>query len=802
MNEFKISRKLVLLSPEGLSLPESALNPVSGVDGDIYYNNISGQIMLHRAGSWTYLPYGININPGNAGQIPVYDSSGTVLSSAYIQNSQSIALQYTSQPTRITNLTYSLPNPGDSVSNTMVLLSDGPDSNLAVISKTLSIYSPPSGGVLLSTDTIVGAFFKLDSADQLRVLKSGDDMTGNLRFASGFGLGTTTAGSTLNIGTDGNTSVINIGNAFSVINILGSVEYVQSTNTQIEDSLITLNKGGSAGSGAGSGFEIEEGGSITGYFKVRLDRLGFELLAPASLGTFSLINPTAAFDGSLSASSISASRSWALPDSSGNIALISGSSVQAANAALSNLVSVAINTSLLPGVNNSIDVGSASFTFANVHSHTLKLYGATSGILTQSAAAATVAYGITWPSVQGAVGSSLFNDGSGNLTWDFQAAAALIKVDLHDPVDSTLPTGTITIDGFPVSAGLKVIFTNLLSGNNRVYQAVGTGFSITGWSLQNNEFGGLPDPSNGDTIVVANGTAYGNQIGRFYNGLWTFNDKVRYFNGTDYWEQSNIITSTLTNNTVNGTVYSVSFLGSEHQIVDYSVIRGTTRETGTIYITTDSSSTVNVTTSGAYIGSSGITFSGVISGSNVVLRYTANNSGSNATMKYTIKRWSDGIGGPAGPPSYTGFTGSTAVAAGPNYSLQYNNGGTIDGNANFEVDLTDLSLNLNGLRQTVLSSAYTLADNISTPTTLFSYLNSYRYAIIEYSVDRNGFKRVGRLLVSNDGSAITVSDDYVETGLTGTVFSAVLSGPNVNIQFMTSATGNNGVFKYSMRKWS
>jgi len=69
-------------------------------------------------------------------------------------------------------------------------------------------------------------------------------------------------------------------------------------------------------------------------------------------------------------------------------------------------------------------------------------------------------------------------------------------------------------------------------------------------------------------------------------------------------------------------------------------------------------------------------------------------------------------------------------------------------------------------------------------------------------VDRNGFKRTGRLLISNDGTNVTMSDDYVETGLTGTVLSAALSGGNVQIKFTTTATGNNGTFKYSMRKWS
>jgi len=47
--------------------------------------------------------------------------------------------------------------------------------------------------------------------------------------------------------------------------------------------LITLNKGGAAASGNGVGFEIEENGGITGYFKTNSARTGFEFRSPASI---------------------------------------------------------------------------------------------------------------------------------------------------------------------------------------------------------------------------------------------------------------------------------------------------------------------------------------------------------------------------------------------------------------------------------------------------------------------------------------------------------------------------------------
>lgn len=66
------------------------------------------------------------------------------------------------------------------------------------------------------------------------------------------------------------------------LTVNGTTTTVHSTVTTISDPLITLNQGGGAASGGGSGFEIEEAATITGYFKTTADRLGFALKAPGS----------------------------------------------------------------------------------------------------------------------------------------------------------------------------------------------------------------------------------------------------------------------------------------------------------------------------------------------------------------------------------------------------------------------------------------------------------------------------------------------------------------------------------------
>lgn len=83
--------------------------------------------------------------------------------------------------------------------------------------------------------------------------------------------------------TFGNNVIVN-GN----LTVNGTLTFLNSTNTQITDKLITLNKGGAAASAAGSGIEFEEGGSVTGYLKVATDRNGFELNAPGIASTLDL----------------------------------------------------------------------------------------------------------------------------------------------------------------------------------------------------------------------------------------------------------------------------------------------------------------------------------------------------------------------------------------------------------------------------------------------------------------------------------------------------------------------------------
>jgi hypothetical protein len=66
------------------------------------------------------------------------------------------------------------------------------------------------------------------------------------------------------------------------ITVNGTLTFINTTNLEVTDKLIRINKGGAAASGGGSGFEIEEDGLITGSFKSSSNRQGWDLLAPAN----------------------------------------------------------------------------------------------------------------------------------------------------------------------------------------------------------------------------------------------------------------------------------------------------------------------------------------------------------------------------------------------------------------------------------------------------------------------------------------------------------------------------------------
>ena len=134
------------------------------------------------------------------------------------------------------------------------------------------------------------------------------------------------------------------------------------------------------------------------------------------------------------------------------------------------------------------------------------------------------------------------------------------------------------------------------------------------------------------------------------SGLWSLNSlsvsgsttltsvNVDQINANGYILDEQL-TVTLLNNTTDS-IFTFPIASNKNFIVDYSLTRSTGKETGQILMSTDGTN-VQVSGNASTVVDCGVSFSGDINAGNVRLRYTTTNTGSNATMKYVVKRWND-----------------------------------------------------------------------------------------------------------------------------------------------------------------
>lgn len=384
------------------------------------------------------------------------------------------------------------------------------------------------------------------------------------------------------------------------------------------------------------------------------------------------------------------------------------------------------------------------------------------------------------------------------------SGSGFIKVDLYDPVSTTLPTGASpTIDGQTLLENQLVFFSNLSVGSNRVYKATNVLTSVV-WAVQKIFENSSETPYAGDALRVKSGDLFAGQIVYIdESGNRLVNDVTRFFdgdNGTDYWELGSIKTTTLVDN-LTSSVFTVAATASENWIVNFSINRNGIKEVGQIYITHDGANAV-ATTSSAYTGATGVTFSAGVVGPNLVLVYTTTNTGSNATMKFYTQRWSDSAGGPSGVPSYSAYV-SSVPAAGVTGDVQYKGStGDLDADPFFKWDSADKAINLNGYKL-IAQQTGLLLDNQAVPVSLITTPIANKWMIVEYSLQRDADTQVGQLFVTNNGTIASLSDSSVATVLSlGVTFSADISGGNMRVLYATTATGFNASFKYTVKRWS
>jgi hypothetical protein len=93
---------------------------------------------------------------------------------------------------------------------------------------------------------------------------------------------------------------------------------------------------------------------------------------------------------------------------------------------------------------------------------------------------------------------------------------------------------------------------------------------------------------------------------------------------------------TLTDNTTNGTLLTIPSTVQSVKL-DYSVVRASTLETGTLWVTGGASPGIAGTSASS--GDIGTDFNAFVSGPNLLLRYTTTSTGSNGTMKFSFESW-------------------------------------------------------------------------------------------------------------------------------------------------------------------
>jgi hypothetical protein len=126
---------------------------------------------------------------------------------------------------------------------------------------------------IASKDSLYNMAIALLPRDGSREMNADFSFSGNYKVKWSASKYLSATGSTLDLDTEdtlnlgANADVINIGNGSAVVNIYSATAYTVG-ESEIQDALIRLNKGGGVGTGINSGFEIEEAGVVTGYVKV------------------------------------------------------------------------------------------------------------------------------------------------------------------------------------------------------------------------------------------------------------------------------------------------------------------------------------------------------------------------------------------------------------------------------------------------------------------------------------------------------------------------------------------------------
>jgi len=395
-NEIKFGNKVVFLNGNPILLPQAGSDPGSAVTGDMYYKTGSNRVRYYDGSTWQNVAYGDVITDHGAlsglsdddhTQYPmlVGRAGGQTLIGGTAA-SNNLVLQSTSNSTKgyvsISETTAATAyTDGALVVAGGVGIAGSVYSNASVYAAT-SVITPSLERATSGTLAVGGA-----NTTQLDLGVNAVTTVGNILTGSG--------NRTVNIGTGAGTNVINIGGSSSTVNVTGTLQYVQTTNLQVTDKLITINKGGAAASGDTSGFEVEEDSAITAYIKVGNSRTAWDFKSPASSGVLRINTPDAAFTNEFVFTTPTAARTYTFKNASGTLAFTSDLS------AYLPLAGGTMTGDILMSNQTLVKLGDTGSNYVALKAPTT----------------VTSNYTLTYPAAAPSASQVLQSDGSGNFSW-------------------------------------------------------------------------------------------------------------------------------------------------------------------------------------------------------------------------------------------------------------------------------------------------------------------------------------------------------------------------------------------------
>lgn len=145
-----------------------------------------------------------------------------------------------------------------------------------------------------------------------------------------------------------------------------------------------------------------------------------------------------------------------------------------------------------------------------------------------------------------------------------------------------------------------------------------------------------------------------------------------------------------------------------------------------------------------------------------------------------------------------GTLNGTGTAGGLTYWQDSN---TLASAPNINIDAAINGFNLNGAQMSGLIGPVILNDNqTDVPFITFPQAGN-EDCKIQYSVVRDGERRVGEMIITSTPTKAGINDVFAETSPLGVFFDVELNAGNIIIKYSTTATGINASLRYRFDRW-